>query len=102
MTEGHRLYQMVSIIERKHGLTALDGSARVLLDLIVERELSGETTTARDLINISGLARAVVYRKLIVLKQGDWIKEYWHDYKLCYLTSSRLENLVGSLKTGLS
>jgi hypothetical protein len=93
-----RLYQMLSIIERKHGLTALDCSARALLDLIVSRELKGYRTTARDLIEVSGKARAVVYRKLNSLKQGQWIQEHWHDFKLCYTTSSELESLIGSLE----
>lgn len=98
MQDGRRLYQILSIIERNHGLTALDCSSRTLLDIIVERELNGQRTTARDLIDVSGMARAVVYRKLNTLKSANWIKEHWHDYKLCYTTSSGLEELAGSLK----
>ena len=98
MQDGRRLYQMLSVIERKHGLTALDTSSRALLDLIVSRELNGERSTARDLIEASGMARAVVYRKLNTLKDGHWIEEHWRDYKLCYSTSSGLDKLVGSLQ----
>lgn len=102
MQEGRRLYQMLSIIERKHGLTALDTSSRTLLDLIVSRELNGERSTARDLIEASGMARAVVYRKLNALKKDHWIEEHWHDFKLCYVSSSGLDQLVGSLKERFS
>lgn len=102
MQDGRRLYQMLSIIERKHGLTALDTSSRTLLDLIVTRELNGERTTARDLIEVSGMARAVVYRKLNTLKQSNWIKEHWQDYKLCYTTSSGLDHLIVSLEERFS
>lgn len=102
MPDGRRLYQMLSIIERKHGLTSLDTSSRTLLDLIVSRELKGERSTARDLIEASGMARAVVYRKLNTLKEGQWIEESWQDYKLCYATSSGLAGLAGSLKERFS
>lgn len=98
MQDGRRLYQMLSVIERTHGLTALDTSSRTLLDLIVSRELNGERSTARDLIEASGMARAVVYRKLNALKAGYWIEEHWHDYKLCYTTSCGLDVLIKSLK----
>ena len=102
MSEGRRLFQMISVIERRHGLTSLDASSRTLLDLIVSRELNGDRTTARDLIDVSGLARAIVYRKLNVLKQKNWIQEYWEDYKLCYKTSAVLENFSGSLQKCLT
>ena len=58
--------------------------------------------TARDLIEVSGMARAVVYRKLIALKQSNWIKEHWQDQKLCYTTSTGLDRLVGSLNERFS
>jgi len=98
MLDAIRLYQVISIIERRHGLTALDIPSRTLLDLIVTRELNGDRTTARDLIDVSGMARAVVYRKLITLKKAQWIKEDWQDYKLCYSTAGGLKTLAQSLK----
>lgn len=102
MSDGHRLFQMISVIERRHGLTSLDTSSRALLDIIVSRELNGDRTTARDLIEASGFAHAIVYRKLNLLKQKNWIQEYWEDYKLCYKTSAVLEDLSGSLKKCLT
>ena len=101
MQDGRRLYQMLSIIERKHGLTSLDISSRALLDIIVARELNGVQTTARDLIEESQMARAVVYRKLTTLKQGNWIEEQWSDFKMYYKISSGLDQLAGSLKAQL-
>lgn len=102
MPDARRLFQMISVIERRHGLTSLDTSSRTLLDIIVTRELNCERSTASDLIEVSGLARALVYRKLNVLKDQNWIQEYWEDYKLCYKTSAVLENLSGSLKECLT
>jgi len=102
MPDARRLFHMISVIERRHGLTSLDTSSRALLDIIVSRELNGERSTARELIEVSGLARALVYRKLNVLKDQNWIQEYWEDYKLYYKTSAVLEDLSGSLKECLT
>lgn len=102
MPDARRLYQVISIIERQHGLTELDASARALLDLIVAREMNGEKTSARELIQASGIARAVVYRKLNALKRGQWIQDDWSDFKLCYTTASKFETLVSSFKEQIS
>jgi len=64
MHDGRRLNQIVSVIERTHGLTALDPSSRTLLGMILNQELEVQRTTAQELIEVSGMVHAVVYIKL--------------------------------------
>ena len=45
-----RLFHLLSIIERKHGLAELDPPCRSLLDIVTQREIAGIETTAEDLV----------------------------------------------------
>ncbi|MEN9757762.1 MAG: hypothetical protein RL755_1949, partial [Pseudomonadota bacterium] len=70
-----KLYELISIVARRHGLTNLDPSERHILDVIVERDSRGLRTTARDIVTETELSRALVYRKLAELKALNWISE---------------------------
>lgn len=89
MVEGRKFFQLLSTVERKHGLSSIDPPAREILDLIIERELADQKTTASDLIENASISRAAVYRKLNDLKEDGWIEERWIDHKLCYMIGSR-------------
>lgn len=84
MNENLRFFHLLSVIERKHGLSELDAAARSILDLVIEREVKGERTTASDLISAATISRASVYRKISELKARGCIKESWDDYQLVY------------------
>ena len=84
MNENLRFFHLLSVIERKHGLSELDAAARSILDLVIEREVNGQRTTAGDLIEAASISRASVYRKIGELKSRGCIKESWDDYQLVY------------------
>lgn len=84
MNENLRFFHLLSIIERKHGLSDLDAAARSILDLVIERQVKGERTTAGDLIGSAAISRASVYRKIAELKARGCVKESWDDYQLVY------------------
>lgn len=98
MVEARKLYELISIVARRHGLTGLDPSSRHILDVIIERDTRGLRSTARDIIAETDLSRALVYRKLNDLKSLNWISEEWVDFKLCYKTGPQSENYFVALK----
>ena len=101
MFEARKLYELISIVARQHGLTKLDPSARLVLDMIVEREAKGLRTAARDLIESTDLSRALVYRKLNDLKVKNWISEEWVEFKLCYKIGPQSDACFAALKAAL-
>ena len=101
MVEQRKLYELISVIARRHGLSVLDPSSRLILDYIIERESRKISTTARDLIEETKISRALVYRKLNDLKAQGWIKEHWVDFKLCYLAGPQSEAIFKALEEAL-
>ena len=101
MVQDRKLFELISIIARRHGLSGLDPSSRLMLDCIIERETNHQLTTARDLIEQTQLTRALVYRKLNDLKHCGWIKENWVDFKLCYLAGPQSEMMFHALAEAL-
>lgn len=101
MFESRKLYELISIVARRHGLTNLDPAARLLLDTIIERDSRGLRSTARDLIDATALSRALVYRKLKELKLQDWIGEEWVDFKLCYIIGPKSEMYFTALEAAI-
>jgi len=101
MVEKRKLYELISMIARRHGLSGLDPSSRLVLDCIIERESGNVPTTARDLIEETQISRALVYRKLNDLKAQGWIKEHWVDFKLCYLAGPQSEAIFHALAEAL-
>lgn len=82
---------------RKHGLSELDPPSRHILDLIIEREITGEIMTATDLIRQTKLNRAQVYRKLKDLKMNNWVIEERIEHKLHYRVSNKLSKFANEL-----
>ena len=101
MVQDRKLFELISIIARRHGLSELDPPSRRLLDCIIERETKTQLTTARDLIEETQLSRALVYRKLSDLKSCGWITENWVDFKLCYLAGPQSELVFSALAEAL-
>lgn len=101
MNENLRFFHLLSVIERKHGLSELDAAARSILDLIIEREVKGERTTAGDLIAAATISRASVYRKIGELKARGCIKESWNDYQLVYSAGEGVAAIYEELSTAL-
>ena len=99
--DGRRLFQLISIISRRSGLLELDPSSRKLFDIIVARELSGQVTTARDLLDESDLSRALLYRRLLSLKEQGWIMDVWRDQKLTYSVTPKFFELTNDLMSQL-
>ena len=97
MIEGRKLFQLVSTISRQHGLLDLDPSERRLFDFIFDREITGQKTTAGDLIAISKFKRALVYRKLKSLKESGWIEDRWLDFKLHYVLGQHVNRVSRDL-----
>lgn len=98
MNEKLRFFHLLSVIERKHGLSELDAAARSILDLIIEREVKGERTTAGDLIGVATISRASVYRKIGELKMRGCIKESWNEYQLVYTAGDGLAAIYEDLR----
>ena len=97
MNENLRFFHLLSVIERKHGLSELDAAARSILDLVIEREVKGERTTAGDLIGAATISRASVYRKIGELKSRGCIKESWDDYQLVYSAGDGISDIYTEL-----
>jgi len=101
MNENLRFLHLLSVIERKHGLSELDAAARSILDLVVERQVKGQRTTAGDLIEAATISRASVYRKIGELKARGCIKEGWDDYQLVYSAGDGVAAIYDELSGAL-
>jgi len=97
MGSGIKLFQLLTALQRQHGMLQLDHAARIVLDIIIERELANQRTTASEIVESCSLSRALVYRKLIQLKSENWISESWHDQKLCYASAQNVSIMVAEL-----
>jgi hypothetical protein len=97
MNENLRFFHLLSVIERKHGLSELDAAARSILDLVIERQVKGERTTAGDLISAATISRASVYRKIGELKSRGCINESWDDYQLVYSAGDGISDIYAEL-----
>ena len=99
MFEQIRLFHLLSVIERKHRIFELDSSCRALLDIVIQRELSGRTTVAEDLMAGSDMSRATVYRKIHSLKQNGALVEMWLDQKLTYGVGANVRDFCSEINT---
>ena len=78
-------------------MSELDAAARSILDLIIEREVQGQRTTAGDLIGAATISRASVYRKIGELKARGCIKESWDEYQLVYSAGDGISEIYNEL-----
>ena len=95
-------FHMLSAVQKKHGLSDLDPTARAILDLIVERELAGLTTNASEIIAQSTVSQATVYRKIAERKANGSIIEDYRAYQLCYVASDKIKMLSEDLQNLLA
>ena len=102
MQQHLRLLHLLSIIERKHELSALDPSSRAILDIVVEREMAGLRTTAEDVIQRADISRASVYRKLNGLKANGSLTEVWSDHQLTYSVGDKMSKFCDEIVAAIA
>ena len=96
-----RLYHLLSIVERKHGLFELDPPCRSLLDIVTQREIAGIETTAEDLVGGSDLSRATVYRKIKLLKTNGSLVESWSGRNLIYHIGENIKAFCDEIRASI-
>ena len=99
MLDKIKIFHLLSILERKHRLFDLDSGCRSLLDVVVQRELKGERTVSDDLIQVSDMSRATVYRKIHFLKENGALVEQWYDQKLTYIVGTNVKEFCEEIAT---
>ena len=92
-----KLLNLLSVIERKHGIAKLDPSSRALLDIIIQRQVGDKITTAEDVIALADVSRASVYRKLSTLKDAGCIDAIIVDNIITYRASPKMNKFVKDL-----
>ena len=101
---GLRLYQLLGVLEKSHGLAVFDGLHRQVLNAVIDANISGESITSQDIVEIGITSRSSIYRKIGDLKDAGFISEAW-DKGVCYLVIGpeckkhliKLGNAMGSL-----
>ena len=92
-----RLLNLLSILERKHDIAQLDPSSRAIFNIVVERAIAGQSSTAEDIIAVAPVSRASVYRKLNALKDNGSLVEVWLDQRMTYVVGSKMNNYVNDV-----
>ena len=81
---GLRLYQLLGVLEKSHGMAAFDGLHRQVLNAVIDAHLSGTAITSQDIVEQNFTSRSSTYRKIGDLKDVGFIDEAW-DKGVCYL-----------------
>ena len=61
-----------------------DGLHRQVLNAVIDANISGESITSQDIVEIGITSRSSIYRKIGDLKDAGFINEAW-DKGVCYL-----------------
>ena len=81
---GFKIYSLLSVLERKHGMLWADGLHRQVFMAVLEAQLEGKSITNQQLVELEFTSRSSTYRKIGDLKQLGFISEKWEKGS-CYL-----------------
>lgn len=74
-----RLYQMLGILEKSHGLTVYDGLHRQVLNAVIDAHVAGHNITNQDIVDLGFTSRSSTYRKIGELKFGGFLADEWNQ-----------------------
>ena len=80
-----RLYRILGILEKSHGLADFDGLHRQILNAVIDAHISGRGMTNQDVVALGLTSRSSTYRKLGDLKESGFISDHWQHGE-CFLT----------------
>lgn len=96
-----KLFQLITMLERKHSFATLDADCRQILDFIGRRQIENLPNDAGTIIASLEISRPTVYRKLSNLKDRQFIREIWLEQRLNYELDARAIVFLGELSTEL-
>ena len=81
---GLRLYRLLGILEKSHGLADFDGLHRQILTEVIDAHIAGQRITSQNIIEKGLTSRSSTYRKVSDLKDNGFLVDHW-DQGVCYL-----------------
>jgi hypothetical protein len=97
MIRNIKIFHLLSVLERKHGIFELDPACRAILEIMTLREVEGLETCAEDFISGSQMSRATVYRKIRLLKSNGSLAEAWSNRRLLYSVGDNVKQFCEEL-----
>ena len=79
-----RLYRLLGILEKSHGLARFDGLHRQVLNAVIEAQIAGKSITSQDIVDMGLTSRSSTYRKVSDLKENAFLVDRW-EKGVCYL-----------------
>ena len=80
-----RLYQLLGVLEKSHGLADFDGLHRQVLNAVIEAHIAGTSITNQDIVELGITSRSSTYRKITDLKASGFLEDTW-EQGVCYLS----------------
>ena len=81
---GLRLYRLLGVLEKSHGLARFDGLHRQVLNAVIEAQIAGKPITSQDIVDLALTSRSSTYRKISDLKENGFLIDQW-DQGVCYV-----------------
>jgi hypothetical protein len=81
---GLRLYRLLGVLEKSHGLARFDGLHRQVLNAVIEAQVAGKPISSQDIVDLAFTSRSSTYRKISDLKENGFLVDHW-EQGICYV-----------------